>query len=289
MSAAPDPAPAALVQALAACGLARRDVQEQVPSARRRPVRRFLGGGVVVDVATSPHGRQLNLLEVRGRSWARAAGLPTVRVLGADERSGDWLVGELVATAPASGPAYLDHALAVAARLSRQDAPVGGPGRTSWRAARRTRPARLARMLTAGVPLRQFQQVRAAAAGLPQVAVAHGDLTYRNLLHVEGADAVTLVDWEYLGPAPAHVDELRLWSTLKAPADRAHLMDGLLRGLPRREHPGVGLLALWLCLRLFAENVAAPAQDRDLADAAHARGMAREAAHLARELQGWPR
>ena len=288
MSTGPDPDPPALAQALAACGAGRTDVHEQA-AGRRRPVRRFVGPGLVVDIATGPHGQQLNLLELHGRRWAQAAGLPTVRVLGADERAGDWLAGELVATAPATGPAYLDHALEVSARLARSTPPAGGPGRTSWRAPRRTRPARLARMVAAGVPLRQFSHVRAAAAGLPQVAVAHGDLTYRNLLHVEGTGAVTLVDWEYLGPAPAHVDELRLWSTLKAPGDRAHLLDGLLRTLPQREHAAVGLLALWLCLRLFAENVAAPARDRDAADSAHARAMAREAAGLARELRAWPR
>ena len=99
------------------------------------------------------------------------------------------------------------------------------------------------------------------------------------MLHVPGA-GVSVVDWEFVGRG--------------APLDRprAALVDAAPPGGP----PGglgpdsdaagpdgqahLETLAGWLCLRLLAENLAAPRPQRDADDLAHARTLVAESRAL---------
>lgn len=277
--------PPELHVALAAHGVPAAALSPHVTAVRRRPVSRLTGSGLVVDLALDDRGRRLNLLEVHGRTWARARGLPTPDVL-AHDGAGRWLLARQLDIQPASGHDYVHAASALAARIAGSSPPRGGPPPTSWRAPRRTIVLRAARMRAAGMSLTSFRAVRRAASALPTGPVAHNDYTYRNVLHL-AAGGLCLVDWEYLGPAPRYTDELRLWTTLRREDDRQLLMELLLRRADKGQRSHIGLLSLWLSLRLRAENVAAPRPDRDPADAAHAAEVLVEAKRIARELGGW--
>lgn len=278
--------PPELRHALEVLGTDPCDLVERSPG-RPRPVRHLVGGGVIVDVARDATGRHLNGLEVFGRRWAASHGLPTARLHAADPH-GAWLVGEFVASGEPGGPDYVAAALEVARGMAALPAPRGGPAPVTWRASRRTLPVRVARLVAAGLPLQRWRAARAAALALPDEVTAHGDYYFRNVLWAGADEGVRLVDWEYLGRAPRHADPLRLWSCMKAEADRNLLVEELLRVAPAGERRPIGLLAHWLGLRLFAENVSAPRAHRNPEDARHARVMMREGRDLAVRLGAWP-
>ncbi len=280
--------PDGLVEALSRVGVSPDDLVVQPTSGRRRPVLRLTAGKVIVDLAQDPRGHHLNLLELNGRRWAEREGLPTAPLLAGDLEAGGWLVGALVPLVPATGAQYVAEALEVAARLARCAPAGGGPVATSWRAPRRTLPLRVLRLVAAGIRPLEFAAVRSAASRLPRAAVAHNDYTFRNVL-LDADGGVRLVDWEYLGAGPCYGDELRLWTTLKDPADRALVLEHLLRPLSPRTRADVGLLALWLALRLHAENAAAPRVEQNALDRRHAAAMVQEARQLAARLGAWPR
>lgn len=233
------------------------------------PLRSYRGDGVVLTVAVTQEGNDRILVEIEGRAWAQRHGIavPTVR----DRHpTGHWFVADLVETAQPRGAAYVNAALDVADRISQLEPPQLPVMAATWRGERRTLLVRLARAVPAGLPMRQFLGSRRAAAALTDSACSHGDFYPRNVL--AAPDGVVLVDFEYVGSAPRYTDHLRLWSTLRDPADREAVWQRLLAGGPHhREH--IETLARWLALRLLAENLSAPAPQRDPEDLAHARRL----------------
>lgn len=283
--------PRALVLQLADLGVDPEELHEPARGGRARPVRHLLGPDVVVDLATDAHGQHLNRLEAHGRAWAREHGVPVPR-LRHSHPDGRWLVGERVrvpARAP-SGADYLGAALEQAARIGRSPLSADRPAATTWRAPRRTRPARTARLVrrTGAMPLTMLR-VRRAVQALPSSTTAHGDFYFRNVLAPGPGLRVLVVDWEYLGPAPAGTDALRLWSTTKEADGRDWLLDRVLSPLSRSARADASLLAYWLSLRLVAENLSAPVAEQRPEDAEHARRLLPQARALARRHGGWPR
>jgi aminoglycoside phosphotransferase len=272
-----------LSAALSPLGIDAGRLSSRPHQGKGRPVHHFVGQGVIVDIALDDQGRHLNRLEEHGRRWAAGAGVRTPRILSFDEPAGDWLVSEMIDVAPARGADYIGAALELAERIERTAPPIGAPVATSWRASRRTRPARLARACAAGLPVQLWLQVKRAVASLPRGIAAHGDFHSRNVL-VARHGGVAVVDWEYLAPAPRHTDVLRFWSTLDHPADRGLVLDRVMSPLSRSERADFGLLALWLALRLFAENVSSPRRARHPGNTAHSRAMVAEARALARSV-----
>ncbi|GAA3397430.1 phosphotransferase [Cryptosporangium minutisporangium] len=253
----------------------------------RRPVHRLLGGGLVVEVASTDAGRLRLQRELWGREWARQVGVRTVPILGAD-RSGGWMVAEWWRPAPPAGAAFLDDAVATALQIAGSPPPAPGPPPAHWRSPRRTAPIRLVRGLLGGVPTRLWLAARRAAATLPSVPVAHGDFYHRNALWCPERGGVHVVDWEYLGPGRKHGDLLRLWTLLPDRADRDALLHRILDLTPPDEHREVGTLALYLALRLLGENVKGSPADRHRADLEHARSIQPEARAVALALDAWP-
>jgi aminoglycoside phosphotransferase len=268
----------------------------------RRPIRRLVGCGVVVELAAGADtgadigadtgadtaaGRLRLRRELWGRCWAAGAGLPTPPVLGADA-DGGWLVSAWLPAGAPTGPDFLDAAVATAGRIAAAPPPPAGPPRSVWRSPRRAAPLRLARGFLGGVPTRLWWRARQAAAALPRVPVAHGDFYHRNVLWRPDSGTLHTVDWEYLGTGLRHGDLLRLWSVLPGPLDRAGLLARLLDGLPAAQRADVGTLALYLALRLLGENVKGDRRDRDEDDLVHARALLPEAYALAEDLGGWP-
>lgn len=253
----------------------------------RRPVTRLRAGPLVVEVADSPAGRVRIRRELWGRAWATTVGLCTPTVYGADP-DGAWLVGEWIDSAPPGGPDFLDRAIETAERIRTAPPPPPGPPASVWRSPRRAAPARTARAVVARMPLRLWWAARSAARALPQTPVVHGDFYHRNVLWQPDRGRVSVVDWEYLGPGPHHVDLLRMWTILPERAERDALLDRVLAAAPAPERREIAVLGLYLALRLWGENVKAPARDRDAADLAHARSIQGEAHALARAHGAWP-
>ena len=253
----------------------------------RRPVRRLVGGGVVVEVAETETGRLRLRRELWGRRWARQVGIPTVPVLSADP-DGAWAVAEWWRPAAPAGPAFLDDAVAIALRIAGSPPPQPGPPPARWTSPRRAAPLRLARGVLGRVPTRLWLAARRAAAALPEVPLAHGDYYHRNTLWCPDRGGVHVVDWEYLGTGHRHGDLVRLWTLLPDRADRDSLRDRILTLSPASEHRDVGVLALYLALRLLGENVKGARADRHRADVDHARAIQPEARELARDLGAWP-
>jgi len=253
----------------------------------RRPVRRLVGGGVVVEIADTDTGRLRLRRELWGREWARQVGIPTVPVLAADP-DGGWLVAEWWRPARPAGAGFLDDAVATALRIAGSPPPPPGPPPAVWTSPRWVAPVRLLRGAVGGVPTRLSLAARRAAAALPDVPVAHGDFYHRNALWCPERGGVHVVDWEYLGSGRRHVDLVRLWTLLPQRTDRDALRDRILALTPLDEHRDIGALALYLALRLLGENVKGRRGDRHRADVDHARTIQPEARELARALDAWP-
>ena len=253
-----------------------------------RPVNRWVGCGVVVEVANARQEARLRLRrEIWGRDWARSVGVATVPLLGSDP-DGGWLVSEWWEPSAPAGNAFLDDAVATALRIAAAPTPPAGLPPNVWASSRRSVPVRLARGLLGGVPTRLWWAARQAATALPKIPVAHGDFYHRNTLWCPDRGGVQVVDWEYLGPGLLHGDLLRLWTLLPNRADRDALLTRILRLAPAEQHRDVGTLALYLALRLLGENVKGARRDRHAADLAHARAIQPEARALAHDLDAWP-
>lgn len=248
-----------------------------------RPIRRWWCADVLVDLATSEHGRRLVRLEVEGRAWAAGAGVPVPGVHAADP-DGRWMVGARAHGVSCRGPGAVRAALDAADRVAACSAPRPALAPSTWSGDRRTLPARVARSLLGGLPIRRFREARAAARALTDVASGHGDLYRRNV--IADQDDISVIDWEFLGPHPRWSDHVRLWSTLTDTADRTLAVGHLEDVVPLSGHPQLAVLVRHLTLRLLAENVAAPPRHRNSADLAHARAMVREGEELARRISG---
>lgn len=280
--------PASLVQRLHSLGVPAEQLSARDRPGVPRPLRRWTGNGLLVEVATSDEGRRRNLLEARGRQWAQRHAIPVPEVVDAAE-DGAWLISHMTDSVAPRGTQYVDLALETAARIQLcKDLPEQHSTLAStWRAPRRTVIARQARGMLLGVPTRLWLASRAAARRLPVTSVAHGDYYHRNVLL--GRDgALRVIDWEFLGVAAPYTDAMRLWTVLPERDDRQYLIDSVLRSTTRDQWPTVGTQALWLSLRLLGENAKAPRSVRNSHDLAHARAMIPEARTIAERLGAWP-
>lgn len=270
-------------QALASVGVDPAALEEVRKPGPPRPIRRWRGAEVLVDVATSEHGRRLVGLEVEGRSWAHAAGVP-VPAVHAVGPGGGWMVGERADGVSCRGSGAVLAALDAADRVAACSAARPAIAPSTWSGDRRTLPVRVARSVVGGLPLRRFREARAAAYALTDVVSGHGDLYRRNV--IADGDDIRVIDWEFLGAHPRWSDHVRLWSTLTDPADRAVAVGHLEDVVPAAGHHHLAVLVRHLTLRLLAENVAAPPRHRSSDDVDHARAMVLEGEELALQISG---
>ncbi len=288
--------PTAALELLAIHGRAEPDGWiEQEKVGLPRPVRRFVLGHVMLEVATDHHGQLRLARETWGRRWADEQGIPTVPLHGA-ANDGSWLISKWFPPLPTHGPAadwpdwdsYLNAAHRITISIAASDTPPAAPPAPLWRSPRSKRVARAARGVLAGVPPRLWWATRRAATVLPTVPVAHGDFYYRNLPWDTSSRCGYAVDWEYLGPGPRYGDALRFWSVLPHRPQRDDWLQRVLSTSPGDHHHDIALLALWYALRRVGENVKAPREHRSSADTAHAWSVLPEAQELARSYRVYP-
>lgn len=285
--------PTELRQELLQHGVAIDDLAEQGKYGVPRPVRRWCtrppGSGadagahrrIVVELASSDHGRLRLARELHGRRWAEQHGIPTAAVYAAAD-DGRWLVGDWLSEADSANQSYLESALDAALRIAAAPEPPPGPPPAVWRSSGWARVVRSCRGLLSGPPVAQWWRARRAVAELPRVPVSHGDFYHRNVPMRAGQACV--VDWEYLGAGPRYADLMRMWTILPTRESRDRWLALVLQEVPAADHGTLGLLGRWLTLRLIGENVKAPAAHRNAADTAHARAMLPEAKALADTL-----
>ena len=238
----------------------------------------FVGGGVVLTVASDAAGRRLVALELQGRAWAAGIGLKGPEVL-ASASDGAWMLARWVDAGEPSGAAYVKAALSAADTIMAAQTPEFDVASTQWKADPSDRWQRVARLAAGRFPLSQWRAAKARAGALTQIQNAHGDFYFRNVMWT--GDSVAIIDWEFVSQAPAYTDHLRLWSTLHDPADRDLALRIILAGADESKWRHVCLLGRWLSLRLLAENLSAPPAQRNPKDLAHARLIAREGKSLA--------
>jgi hypothetical protein len=245
---------------------------DRVRTIRQGPVCLYRRDSLLIMVAGDPQGRRQIRAEVLGRQWAHRSQIPVPKIMAANVDDG-WAVGEWVPVVPPSGSDYVYSAMAVADRIAK--APLETrPDAATWKGRRADIVARAVRMAGAGVNIPAFRAYRAAAASLPRDHMAHGDFYTGNVLRLDGA--VTVIDWEFLGPAPRFTDHLRLWSTLRSAQDREYAL-AQIRAQSRGYEQQVNTLGMWLSYRLLAQVVSAPRRDRRHDDLRFARRLVREA------------
>jgi hypothetical protein len=225
---------------------------------------------VIVVHADDADDRRRNRLEVYGRRWAAAQGVPVPRIID-HAPDGSLLISEHVRSRPAEGAEYIEAALEIAARIAGGPPPRPPEATTSWRNPnRRATAQRAVELLVAGISPATFVHARRAASDLPSDLPSHRDFHVHNVLLAEarsapGGQLATVIDFEYLGLAPRHGDAIRLLTTVGAHADAAHGLDLLLRRTARTGWPALAVQLRWLGLRQLAELVTAddvPAPER---------------------------
>jgi Phosphotransferase enzyme family len=248
-------------------------------------LRSYFSQELVLTVAASADGHRLNLVEAACRRWADEHGIavPRVRSCAPD---GAWLLAEAVTPQSPEGAGYVRAALDIADRVAALPPPGLDVPASGWRGdgGRVDLLVRLARSSLGRLPLHRFVSARRAAAGLTDLTTSHGDFYRRNVLARSATD-VAIIDWEFVGPAPRFTDHVRLWSTLRRPADRASAWTRITAGLEPAQAGHLATLTEWMTLRLLAENLAAPRSQRDAADLAHARLVVKEARGLTAALR----
>ncbi len=140
------------------------------------------------------------------------------------------------------------------------------------------------RCVAEGIPVPLFRRARAAYAALPHDTVSHGDFFYRNVL--EDQRGVCVIDWEFAGLQPRHTDQMRFWATLPEQHLRDRVLARTLDSADPGEHPAIGTVALWMAIRLLAENVGVPRKQRNPTTLEVARSGMAEARDLAARLGG---
>ncbi len=215
---------------------------------------------IIVDVAKSVADRARILREIEGRRWAVRHGIRTASTIShADD--GAWLATQRLIDQPETTMAYVESAWETAERLSRLEDPGFATGAASWRAPRWSVPVRVWRLMRAGIAPTTFVQTRRAAAALPVDAMAHHDYHRANVLNTPSLGGVTVVDWEYAGPGPRHLDIIHLIVDL--PSDE--LAEAAWRLLLEHAEPGERhLLAVqlrWVALRTWASEAHLSADD----------------------------
>ena len=245
-----------------------------------------VGAEVVVHVASSaPADAQLRR-EAATRVWARAAGVavPDGDLVEGPDGQGCSLVSVRAPSDPGTGPGY---ALAAAhAALAVQTAAGAPPaGSRTWRAPRRTRPLRAVRGALSPLRLREARALRDAVARLPADGWAHGDFRTYNVLYDSRTQLVQVVDWEYAGRAWRGSDLLALWACVEDPDVAGVLLDAVLTQHGPARAPEVGLVLLWSCVRMLAEQTTGtPLRSRDRDRVARVDARVSRARVLAAEL-----
>lgn len=238
---------------------------------------------------TGVEGKRLIAIEVQARRWATGIGLPTPKVLDhAPDYS--WMIATWQETRDPVGSDYVRGALRIADTIMAADLPALSVAASEWSGDSANKWQRIYWLTSAGLPLLAWLRARRMAGRLTDFRTAHGDYYRRNVLATSTeapkgfppTGGVSIVDWEFLGAAPAFTDHLRLWSTLREPSDRALALDLIFADASRESWKHLCILAEWLGLRLLAENLSAPKNQRNAKDLAHARIVAREARALGR-------
>lgn len=274
---------AVIEAAFRSSGLGPGDFTYQPKPGPPTPLRSFLSSDAILTIGVDAEGRRLNLVERTCRTWAGAHDIPVPRILDASD-DGGWLLARRVHTRPAEGTAFVHAALDVADRIAALPAPDLDIPASQWRASRVTLPIRLVRSTVGGLNPAAFVQARRAAGSLTERTTSHGDYYRRNVLADIGG-GVSVVDWEFVGPAPRWTDHVRLWSTLRRPEDRRTAWTRITSQCTGSGAEQLAVLVRWLTLRLLAENLAAPRSQRDSADLSHARVVVSEARTLSAALR----
>lgn len=243
------------------------------------PLRSFRSSDEVLTIAVTHSGRDRLTVEREAREWAQRCGIPvpTVRAAAPDDR---WMVADYVTAGTPEGSRYVLAALDVADEIASQTAPTLTRPAAEWKGSRRTLVNRLLRQARGGLSLRDLRDAKADLTTLTDMTVAHGDLYRRNVL-ADPTGGVRIIDWEFVGAAPRFTDHVRLWSTLRQPQDREMAWDRITAGLAAADRRHLAVVVRYLVLRLLGENLAAPPDQRDADDLAHARLMV---AQLPRQL-----
>ena len=185
--------------------------------------------------------------------WAGRCGIPVPEIR--DQRP-EWLITvRAVNDEVTSGEAYIGAAVAAARAIANAPEPppsVRGPA-PAHGGGRRAGAERLYRILRSPLSPAEFRSARAAAAGLPRDTLAHGDYVLHNILFDSQRGRVTIIDWEFLNPAPAGFDLCVLWPRLPEAADRDRVLDAALAAVPDRS--ALGVLHHWLAVRYLADLV----------------------------------
>lgn len=188
--------------------------------------------------------------------WAARCGIPVPEVL--DQRP-EWLItARAVNDEVTSGAPYVDAAVAAARAIAAAPEPppsVRGPA-PAHGGGRRAGAKRLYRILRSPLSPAEFRSARSAAAGLPRDTLAHGDYVLHNILFDSQRGRVTVIDWEFLNPAPAGFDLCMLWPRLPEAPDRDRVLDAALAAVPDRS--ALGVLHHWLAVRYLADLVTRP-------------------------------
>lgn len=269
------PIPPSASAALRDRGISCEQLELQVRPGPPRPVQSLVGAGVVLTLATSSAGCRLIELELHGREWGRSVGVAAPAVLAS---ASTWMLAEWNVVAAPAGIEYVEAATDAADQIMLGEPPRTSVPATQWSGNRHHRLRRSVRVIVGGVPILTWLQAKRAVSTLTDWKPAHGDYYFRNVLNVRGS--VSVVDWEFMGNAPAFTDHLRFWSALKHPEDRTAVLSRVMDAADPQRWFHVCVLARWLGLRLLSENLSAPPSQRDSDDLLHARIVAREAVAL---------
>ena len=212
---------------------------------------------IIVDVAKSPDDRARILREIEGRAWATRHGIRTATTV-AQADDGAWVATERLVNEPGNSMTYVESAWETADRLSRLDDPGFLTASATWRAPRLTVPVRAWRLVRSGIRPHTFVQTRRAAAALPDDAMAHHDYHRNNVLNTPSRGGVTVLDWEYTGPGPRHLDILQLIVDLEPEdvAEAAWLL--LVDHAPVQDRHLIAVQLRWLALRTWATEAHLP-------------------------------
>lgn len=237
-----------------------------------------MSASLVAYLAIDRHAGERLALEAARLAWAARAGVPVPTIVDFDSQR-RWLVVTRAPDDDILGPRYVDAALAAATTLSQATEPLPAGAPRDRRAGRRSLLARMARMTGSPLNLMEFTRVRAEAAEFPRDTTVHGDFHQGNVLS-DGGTAVTVVDFEFVGPGSAGSDIADLWTDLPDVHDRERLLEGGLAAMPGREEQLLTLLH-WSTLRHLADLVSGvPRRNWDRPQIDQARGRVAEIREL---------
>lgn len=247
---------------------------------------------VVVDEARNARDVVRIRREIAGREWATRHGIGTAETV-AVHPDGLWLVSRRARDEPGEPWSYVLAAFDAASRIQDLPCPDFAGSPTAWRAPRRSVPLRAARLLRAGVDLREFVAARTAFDQLPRSVTVHNDFHRKNVLN-SGTDGrpgsgVTVIDWELTARGPRHHDLVMLIVDVVDSEVARAAWQLLLDSVPVQEHPALATQLRWLTLRTYTSEITSPSDDTDVAKTARRRERWRAAQQWADELVTDPR